>query len=307
MNVLSRRCFLTQAALCSGAMAGASVLGTPRLAAVEPLQRPGRARFQLSLAAYSFRDSFNATDPARRITLFDFVDFCADHGCTGTELTSYYFPKDLTDAFLLRLKRHVFLRGLAVSGTAVGNNFALPLGDARDREIAQTRRWIDHAAVLGAPHIRVFAGDPKGGELAPAKRRCIEALETTADYAGSKGIFLGLENHGGIVADVADLLEIVRAVKSPWLGVNLDSGNFYSDADPYDEMARLAPYAVNVQIKVEVNRRGRGKEPTDLTRVTRVLREANYQGFVALEYEAAPDPWKAVPEWLERMRAALAA
>jgi sugar phosphate isomerase/epimerase len=107
------------------------------------------------------------------------------------------------------------------------------------------------------------------------------------------------------VSDVGDLLEILRAVKSPWVGVNLDSGNFYSDADPYAEMARLAPYAVNAQLKVAISRRGQGKVPTDLARVIEVLREANYQGYVALEYEEK-DPQGEVPGWLARMKAALA-
>jgi hypothetical protein len=43
----------------------------------------------------------------------------------------------------------------------------------------------------------------------------------------------------------------------------------------------------------------------DLERVARLLREGNYQGYVALEYEAAPDPWQAVPLWLKKMKATL--
>jgi sugar phosphate isomerase/epimerase len=116
---------------------------------------------------------------------------------------------------------------------------------------------------------------------------------------------LGLENHGGIVADPSDLLEIVRAVKSPWFGVNLDTGNFQTE-DPYADLAKCAPYAVNVQVKVEIKRRGAKAEPSDLKRVATILRDANYQGYVALEYEAAPDPWTVVPRHLEELRAALA-
>ena len=303
--MISRRCFLERAAAVAVTTAGAAVC-LPSVSAVPPLERKGKAQLRLSLAAYSFRDFFNAKEAARRITLENFIDFCADHGCVGTELTSYYFPKEFGNDYLVGLKRHAFLRGLAISGTAVGNNFAQPDGPDLDREIASVKRWIDHASVMGAPHIRVFAGAPKGIDLSTAKRQCVRALEECGAYAGEKGIWLGLENHGGIVADVAVLLEIVQAVQCPWVGVNLDSGNFYGPGDPYDDMARLAPYAVNVQVKVEINRAGKGKEPTDLARVMAILRQANYQGFVALEYESSADPWKAVPEWLERMRAAMA-
>lgn len=274
---------------------------------MEPLKRPGKPRLQLSLAAYSFRDFFKHKDPAKRITLDDFVDFCADHGCDGTELTSYYFPADFGEDYLLKLKRRAFLRGIAISGSAVGNNFALPKSPERDRQITMVKKWVDHCSLLGAPHIRVFAGQEGKLSADEARKLCVEALEECGEYAGGKGIFLGLENHGGIVAEPQGVLDIVRAVKSPWVGVNLDTGNFHTD-DPYADLALCAPYAVNVQFKAEIHRRGvAGLEPSDLARVVKILRDANYQGYVALEYEAKPDPWKAVPEWLKRMKAALAA
>jgi sugar phosphate isomerase/epimerase len=113
-----------------------------------------------------------------------------------------------------------------------------------------------------------------------------------------------LENHHGIVTEPDDFLEIVRAVQSPWLGINLDTGNFQTD-DPYADLARCAPYAVNVQLKVEIQRRNKSKEPSDIDRLVRILRDANYQGYVALEYEAAEDPWQSVPVWLKKIKEAL--
>ena len=97
--VLSRRRFLHTAALASGAAA----LAPASLRAVEPFPRKGPPRLQLSLAAYSFRKylpaSIKANDFApggRKFDLFQFLDYCAGHGVAGAELTSYYFPKDLT-------------------------------------------------------------------------------------------------------------------------------------------------------------------------------------------------------------------
>lgn len=306
-NLVTRRSFLNHTLRSGLVLAGGGWLAPSVARAVEPIQRAGQPRLHLSLAAYSFRQFFTHADPARRITLENFVDFCADQGCVGTELTSYYFPEGFGRDYLVQLKRHAFLRGVAISGSAVGNNFALPEGSKRDEQIAHVKRWIEHCAVLGAPHIRVFAGPAQGLEVATAKRLCIAALEECCDYAGRHGIFLGLENHGGIVAEPQDLLEIVRAVRSPWLGINLDTGNFHTE-DPYADLARCAPYAVNVQIKVELQRRGqKAREVSDLPRLVKLLRDANYQGYVALEYEAKEDPWKAVPDWLERMKAAFAA
>ena len=302
----SRRLFLQRTSL---GLAGLGLLEN-FAAAVAPFPHTGTPRLLLSLAAYSFRDYFKDTnhrrdkesDPSRRIDLFQFLDYCAAHGCLGAELTSYYFPADVNTDFLIRLRRHAFLRGVAVSGTAVGNTFTAPKGEARDKEIAHVKKWIDYARVLGAPHIRVFAGDTKGQPKDEAKKNCIAALEECGDYAGQAGIFLGIENHGGIVAEPADLLDIVRAVKSPWIGINLDTGNFRTD-DPYRDLAACAPYAVNVQMKGEIHpRSSKTSQPADLPRLVKILRDANYQGYVALEYESAEDPWQAVPGLLQRMK-----
>src|SRR5688500_3899493 len=122
MISFSRRRFLE--------LAGAVSLA-PALHAIEPLTRAGAPRLRLSLAAYSFRDFFpggKEPAPERRLDLPGFIDLCAKYGCEGAELTSYYFPKDVSDDALRAIRRHAFLRGISVSGTAVGNNFALPKG-----------------------------------------------------------------------------------------------------------------------------------------------------------------------------------
>jgi sugar phosphate isomerase/epimerase len=299
-ELISRRVFLKTSTF-SLASIGAIC---PNILAVEPIERTGPARLQLSLAAYSFRKYFSKSS-TKPLNMFQFIDFCAQHGCVGTELTSYYFPKDLTNEYLLKIRKHAFLRGISISGTAVGNTFTHRPGPKRTEQILMVKQWINHAAVMGAPHIRIFAGKiQQGMSLTEAKKLCIEAIEECADYAGKKGIFLGIENHGGIVAEAGDLLDIVRAVDSPWVGVNLDTGNFHTE-DPYKDLALCAPFAVNVQVKVEIRRKGQVKaEPTDLSRIVQLLKNANYQGYVALEYEAQPDPWVQVPLWLKRMRQA---
>ncbi len=299
----SRRRFLLASTLLGAA---------PALRALEPFARQGPPRLHLSLAAYSFRDHFkdqpNGKPGSRSadhpMDLPGFIDFCAAHGCAGAELTAYYFPANVGPDFLLDLRRHAFLRGVGISGTAVGNTFTHPKGEKRDREIAQVKRWIENARILGAPHIRVFAGELAGQPENVARRNCIEALEECAEAAARAGVFLGIENHGGIVAEADQLLSIIREVRSPWVGINLDSGNFHSE-DPYADIARCAPYAVNVQIKVEIRRRNRQAEASDVPRLARILREARYQGWVALEYEAAPDPFVAVPRHLRELEIAL--
>ncbi len=306
MPSLSRRRFLATSSL--------ALLAAPFAGAVQPFARSGAPRLRLSLAAYSFRDFFTegakpkADIPAdRALTMEKFIDRCAEWQCDGAELTSYYFPKDVTDERLIAIRRHAHLRGVSVSGTAVGNTFTHPAGEERDKQVADVKRWIDRAALLGAPHIRVFAGAmQKGGTIEAAKKACIEQLEECADYAGKRGIFLGIENHGGIVAEPEALIEIIRAVKSPWVGINLDTGNFHTD-DPYADLAKIAPYAVNVQIKTQLQRRGaKEMEKADFAKLAGILRAANYQGWVALEFEEKTDPWQNVPPVLADLRGVLA-
>ena len=308
MNNLSRREFLNCASLATAGLAIA-----PASHAIEPFKRLGKPTLRLSLAAYSFRQFFKdgtrqekGAGPARTIDFFQFLDFCADHGCEGAELTSYFFPKETDDAFLHRLRRHAFLRGLAISGTAVGNNFTHPKGEARDREIALVKLWTDRAAALGTAHVRIFAGQSKTLAKADAEKNIIGALDECCDYAGKKGVFLGLENHDSI-GTAENLIHLIKMVQSPWLGVNLDSGNFRT-ADPYADFEQALPYAVNIQLKTEIRRVGAAKsELADLPRLVKLMRAANYQGFVALEYESAEDPFIAIPPTLQQLKKLFAA
>ncbi len=141
----------------------------------------------------------------------------------------------------------------------------------------------------------------RGDNEERVRQRCIESIQECCEHAGQFGIFLALENHGGITAMPEQMLALVRGVKSDWFGVNLDTGNFHT-ADPYADLARIAPYAVVVQIKTEIQRTGKQKEEADLKRLIQMLRDANYRGYMALEYEAAEDAKVAVPRALRALR-----
>src|SRR6185436_10828230 len=114
-----------------------------------------------------------------------------------------------------------------------------------------------------------------------------------------------LENHGGITAKAEQLLAIVTAVKHDAFGVNLDSGNFHT-ADPYGDLAKIAPYAVVAQIKTEITPTGKKTEEADLKRLVEIVRTAGYRGYVALEYEAKEDAKVAVPRYLAELKKLLA-
>ena len=291
---MNRRTFLTAVAATPLALAGSAL-------AIGPIGRTRPSHLKLSLAAYSFRQWLDLK--VKKLDLFDFVNLCADYGLDGVELTSYYFPIDVTSDYLHKLKQHAFNLGLDISGTSVGNNFCLPKGPKLDEQHALVRTWIDRAAELDAPTIRIFAGQvPKGGDEDVAAVQTIEGINACLPYAIEKGVTLALENHGGITATPQQILRLVKGVNHPNFGVNLDTGNFHGE-DIYAELAELAPYAVNVQVKTEITPKGGKKIDADLGRVIKILRDAKYSGYVVLEYEAPEDAMVAVPRHLKTLRA----
>jgi len=286
-------------ALCTAPL---GALATPAVAAIDPKARkttPG-APFKLAVAAYSYRQFL--TGPQKSMTLFDFIQKCAEMGTDGVELTEYYFEKPVTHDYVMRLKRHAHLWGQTITGTPIGNVFTHPAGPERDKQVATYKAWIDISADLGSPAIRTFAGNaPRGVPESEARRNVVETLEIVGEHAEKRGVFIALENHGGVVALPDGLLEIVQATKSPWVGINLDTGNFRTE-DPYGDLARCAPYALTVQYKTEITPKGQPTQPADFARVVKILRDANYRGFVTLEYEAKEDPLVAIPRHVAEMR-----
>lgn len=294
---MHRRAFLGSLAALTAAR--------PALAAdIDPIKRTGPAHMKLSLAAYSFRTAL--AGPKKSMTLDGFIDLASTWDLDAVEPTSYYFPDPPTPEYCRSLRRHAFLQGLSISGTAVRNTFTYPPGPQLDKEIDHVRRWVDLAAELHAPTIRIFAGDlQKGTSEADARKWCIDAISRACEHAATRGVILALENHGGIVTTPDQLLAIVREVKSDWFGVNLDTGNFRG-SDPYADLARLAPYAVVVQVKSEVTIGSAPRTHADLARIVKLLRDVSYRGFVTLEYEAAEDPLQAVPRYLKQLRSLIA-
>ncbi|MFV2065548.1 MAG: sugar phosphate isomerase/epimerase family protein [Pirellulales bacterium] len=302
-RLASRRQFLHTSSLAGVGLVGHALSVRPA-AAIEPIERLDGPKFKFSLAAYGYRDLLKG-NPAK-LTLSDFVRDCAKMNLDATELTSYYFPDPVSDDYLRSLKAECFRLGLDVSGTAVGNDFCHPPGAKRDEQIAYVKKWVDHAVTMGAPVIRIFSGHTRDGQSpAEAHRLAVDAIETCCDYAGRHGVFLALENHGGLTAQVESMLSIIRDVQSPWFGVNLDTGNFYSN-DVYAELSKIAPYAVNVQVKVSIKPANQQRQPSDFKRLAGILRAAGYRGYIVLEFEEKEDPRTACPRYIDQLREAFA-
>src|SRR5690606_30404134 len=109
-------------------------------------------------------------------------------------------------------------------------------------------------------------------------------------------VVLGLENHWGLGRTADGVLRVLREVDSPWLKATLDTGNFLEDQ--YTQYAQLAPHTVLVQAKTYY---GGGTWYTleiDYQRVAEILREANYRGYISLEFEGGEAHESAIPKSL---------
>ncbi|MCC6292247.1 MAG: sugar phosphate isomerase/epimerase [Bryobacterales bacterium] len=271
-----------------GLLAAAAAM--PLAAAPSPAGPDGRkARLLTAICAYSFRNELGA----KKMSYNDLVDLAVDLDVDGLDLTVYWFP-DTTDAFLIPLRNYAFANGVGIPSISVRTNCCQPTAELRAKEIQSIKDWVGVASKLGAGHIRVFGGTvPKTATEDEAAGWVVEVLENAGGYAAQHGVVLGLENHGGITERAERILDIVKRVGQPSVRVNLDMGNFNRDA--YRQLEMIAPYAANVQVKVEVRDENGKRTRCDWERVLRMLKAAGYRGYLSLEYEAREPAPAAVP------------
>jgi L-ribulose-5-phosphate 3-epimerase len=279
---------LTRRHLLAAPLAAAALNAAPETAA-------GKGRLRSAICAYSYRNELGK----KSMSYEDLVRKASEWGVEGLDLTVYWFPST-EDSFLLPLKRLAYRAGVELYSISVRTNMCQPTADLQQKEITELRKWIDVAGKLGAGHIRVFGGNvPKGNTEDEAADWVVKVLGEAGQYAASRGVILGLENHGGITDKADRMLQIVKKVDSPWVGVNLDTGNFKTQV--YDQIAKLVPYAAAVQVKAEVVEDGKRME-SDWDRVATMLVKQGYKGYLAVEYEAKEDVSTAMPKMLSRLR-----
>ncbi len=261
-----------------------------------PDKLPKKARLKPALCAYSFRKELES----KSLTYEDLIRSCVDWDVDGLDMTVYWVPG--TDpAWLANLRRLAYRCGIEIYSIAIRTELTRADPSARDAEVENIRKWVDVADRLGAGHIRVFGGTvPKTATEEQAVPWVVECLKHGADIAGSRGIILGLENHGGICTNASRIIEMVNKVNSPWVGINLDTGNFRTLA--FQQMQECLPYAVNVQVKSEMTYDDGTRGPQDWDKVVKLIAAGGYKGYLSLEYEAKEPAPTAVPKGLAQLR-----
>lgn len=314
---LNRRSFIATAA--------ATTVAAPVGAAQSLVPVPVRPRTKLAIATYSYWHF-----KTERVPIETVIDKAAALGVEGVDILHRQMDiperEPLTPAYrayLQRLKRHAFSRGIDLVCLSIHQNFVQPDPQERRKQVEHTHKCIEIAYELGVPCIRLNSGRwntikdfdelmrQRGIEpILPGYTEddgfnwCIEATQQCLEKAEKCGVLLALENHWGLTRSPEGQLRIINAINSPWLGALMDTGNFLED--PYDKLKQIAPKTVFVQAKTY---EGGGEWYTlnlDYKRIARILADAGYKGYVSLEMEGKENPDTAVPKAIQMLREAFA-
>ena len=299
---------LTRRAATKLLAGGAAAAGIPAIAAPNV-----KGKIRLAVSTYSYWHFRTAKYPIEKV-----IDHAYDLGFDGVELLHRQFEsEDL--AYLNKLRQQAFRRGLDLVMLSIHQDFVSPSPEERAQHVAHTKHCIELAAQLGIPAIRLNSGRWKtiksfddlmkvkgdepplaGYKEADAIQWCVDSIKECIPTAEKHGVIMALENHWGLTTKVDVLLKLHKMVNSPWLGINMDTGNY--PGDPYVGIELLAPYANIIQAKTYY---GGGEWYTldlDYKRIAKIIRNAGYTGYVSLEMEGKEDPLSAVAKSYKVLR-----
>ena len=247
-----------------------------------------------------------------------FIHECKRLGVDGVELLEPLFRDKAAE--LPGVEAALKETGLAVGVYSVSNNFVKADSAERREALDKIKVGVDMANHFGAKTVRVFAGDITPGiTFDDGFTWIVEGLALGAQYAYANGVTLALENHGKLAGKSDQVEKILRAVASPALKANPDTGNFLLVHEAsHDAVEKLATRAGMCHFKdfrcVPDNYEGFayssidgvkyagtavGEGEVDLPDCVRSLREAGFDGWLNIEYEASEDPMTGVARSIE--------
>jgi sugar phosphate isomerase/epimerase len=235
--------------------------------------------------------------PQESWTLERFIDRARQLGVDGVSLESCFIPQRHDLGYLRSVKSRLDQHQLD-RVYAWGHPDGLE-GGKNPSELRDLIRSLEHAQAIGAPVMRIvgsslmFRFEDHQEQLARLAVQLREAVRAAEDH----GVKLAIENHIDFTA--REILQLLETVDSPYLGVNFDTGNFARLLDdPVKGMGLLARHTLATHIKdLRVNPAAAvddwyflstvpvGEGFIDNLRLARLLKAANYQGFLAVELD----------------------
>jgi L-ribulose-5-phosphate 3-epimerase len=322
----SRRQFLTTAgalgaasavpSLMTEAFASTGTTGTRAAGAVQAANAgASQKRVKLAVSTYSYWHFRTEKVPIETV-----IDKAAALNVEGVDVLHRQMSGE-DKAYLNKLKRQAFVNGLALVSLSIHQDFVDPDPAARQKDIDHTIKCIEMCYQMGIPTMRLNTGrwntiksfddlmKQRGIEpVIPGHTEdegfkwCIDSIEKVLPKAEECGVLLALENHWGLARTPEGMLRILDAIKSPWLGGLMDTGNFLED--PYEKLKMIAPKTVFVQAKTYYGGGEWYSLDLDYARIAKILADVNYNGYIALEFEGKENPDVAVPKSLDVLRKA---
>ncbi len=251
---------------------------------------------RISVSAYSLHRSIGQG----RVSMLDFVGMAPTRfGVHEVELNSPFF-RDEPD-YLERLLAAMEENGVHVGNIAVDQGNVADPDDSRRREyVSANAAWLDVAADLDCPSIRVNAGHSE--DQAQGLKRSIASFKEIVGKAGGLGLSVLMENHGGFSSDPDSILKYVDVLGMENFGTCPDFGNFREEIR-YQALEKISPYAKFVHAKTyEFDTRG-NETTLDIPRIIDILADARYDGYVSVEFEGPGDEYEGILSTIKLLEA----
>ena len=224
----------------------------------------------------------------------DFAPFTREtFGINAVEdVNAFYFDKAGNDAYAAKLDRQAKDAGVEsvlVMCDALGD-LGAPVEADRMAVIDNHVAWLDFASALDCKAIRVNAQSDTSLSREEQSLLTSDGLRALCERAEAYGLYILVENHGGLSSDGAWLAETIRRVDHPLIGTLPDFGNFKVSPDhrydPYKGVSELMPFARGVSAKAYDFDPETGLETNlDYERLLRIVRESGFSGHIGIEYE----------------------
>jgi len=194
---------------------------------------------------------------------------------------------------------------IANIGSYCGGDFVSDDEQARERALAETKAVLDAAALCGARSIRTQPGRPEDAAMID---RMVPYYQRAAEYAAKKGVYMGIENHGGPISGNPELCaEMFRKVGNPYAGILYEPCNLASAGVDYKAgFEVMRDYITHVHIKDTYFVDGKmrtvwiGTGVVDVRWVVASIESLGYEGDYALEYEVHVEaPETGLAKWLD--------
>lgn len=247
--------------------------------------------------------SYHRAMEAGRIDFDDWLRICAKElRVGGVDIIAEQMPQR-TKRGWFQVKKRCTDAQLTIVSLSPSNNFGRPSAAARRREVASVNRWIEAAFVMGAPCVRIFAGWPPAGQAEALWSAMVSCVRQAARTAAQAGVTLVVEPHdrGGFLPDSRRTLQLIREVDSPWVRINLDTGN-YVEPNPYAGLEASLPFSPHVVAKIHRLGPDGEEQELDYGKIFAMLKRQAYHGFVTVEYEGRADELAAVPQAVAMLR-----